>query len=58
MTRQKKLTQKFFSALWPPLSPNCTLCISIMHGPDLSRQQEYLLSHKQQHSPSINKTTF
>ena len=27
MERQEKLKHKKFSALWPPLSPHCALCI-------------------------------
>ena len=44
----KKIKRKIFSALWPSLSLHSALC-------SLSQQQKYLLNHKKQHPPSINK---
>ena len=58
MAEQEVFQHKyFFSALWHPVSLHCALCICISHQPDFRHQQEYLLSHQEQHSPSINKTT-
>ena len=49
MSRQ----EKFFPDLWPPLITHSALCTCIMHHPNFPHQQEYLLNHEEQHSPSI-----
>ena len=36
--------------------PDGVLYICITHQPDLPHQQEYLLNHKEQHSPSTKTT--
>ena len=57
MARQEKFKyKKFFSVLWPPVSPHCALHMCTTHQPNLPRQQEYLLNQKE-HSPSIENTT-
>ena len=45
--------KKFFFTLWAPPLLHSALCICIMHWPNLS---QYLLNHKEQHSPSIKTT--
>ena len=58
MPRQEKFKhKKFLSALWPPLS--LLLCIVYLHYALTKppHQQQHLLSHKEQHAPSITKTT-
>ena len=57
MARQDKFKhKKFFSALWPDLSLHCALHMYTMHQPVLPHQHEYLLNHKEQHSPSTENT--
>ena len=58
MARQEKFKHKFFfSALWPLLFP--LLCT--VHQQYASTKpphlRKHLLNHKEQHSPSTNKTT-
>ena len=55
---KKNLNIKKFSLPFGFHSPfYCASCICLMHRPDLPHQQKYLLNHKEQHSPSISKTT-
>ena len=51
MSRQEKFKHDKNSVFWPPLL-STVHCVSA-----LCQQQKYLLNHKEQHSPSINKTT-
>ena len=55
MARQEKFKHKNSSLPFGFLSP-LTVHICVMPCPDIPHQQEYLLSHKEQHAPSINKS--
>jgi len=57
MARQEKFKHKKISLPSGLSLPSTVHCVLHYALTNLPHQQKYLLNHKKQHSPSINKTT-